>query len=418
LLNDERMYKRTVVDEVSNVGNPPVDVLEAGLLHKIMLLFHTPANWPTIVVVLFATLLAIVVGGFWFSVLQHALAGSVVIATLCLFMLVDGLILTSLPRHQLSFGPWKAQLFALAAPRLLVTMVLVVTAVWWGWKVGMSLVFVAQLIGVVALWHGAVREPFKLELNEYHMFSDRLPYGVPPIRILHLTDLHLERLTKREEKVLQFAANAKPDLIVITGDYVNLSYNRDPETLAQVKQFLSQLDAPFGVYATLGSPPVDLRETVTPLFDDLPIPLMRSSWVVVDMGDGRAVTLLGMDCTHHLPTDAERLANLVAAAPNSAPQVFLYHSPELMPQVADYGLDLYLCGHTHGGQVRLPIIGPLLTSSQLGRQFVMGIYRIGRTHLYVSRGIGLEGLSAPRVRFKAPPEVTLVIMHARGKPES
>ena len=410
------MYKRTIVDEASDLGDPPTDVLEAGLLHKIMVLFHIPANWSAALVLFSAVVLTSLVGYVWFINLQHALAAAVVIVLLLSFIAVDSFILTLLPRRRLSFGPWKSQLFALAAPRLLVTLLLLPTAVWWGWMVGMALVFIVQIIGVAALWYGAVIEPFKLELNEYHMFSDRLPYGTPPIRILHITDLHIERLTQREEKLLEFAAKAQPDIIVLTGDYVNLSYNRDPETLAQVRHFLSQLDAPFGVYATLGSPPVDLRETVVPIFADLPIPLMRSSWKVVDMGDGRAVTLLGLDCTHHLPTDAERLANLVAAAPNKTPQVFLYHSPELMPQVANYGLDLYLCGHTHGGQVRLPVIGPLLTSSQLGRQFVMGIYRLGRTHLYVSRGIGLEGLSAPRVRFKAPPETTLVIMHARGKP--
>jgi hypothetical protein len=120
-----------------------------------------------------------------------------------------------------------------------------------------------------------------------------------------------------------------------------------------------------------------------------------------------------MDCTHHLPTDRARLDQLHAAAPNNAPQILLYHSPELMPEASERAIDLYLCGHTHGGQVRLPGIGALLTSSQLGRRYVMGLYREGRTHLYVSRGLGLEGLSAPRVRFLSPPEMTLVTI----KPE-
>ena len=79
-----------------------------------------------------------------------------------------------------------------------------------------------------------------------------------------------------------------------------------------------------------------------------------------------------------------------------------------MPEAAGHEIDLYLCGHTHGGQVRLPIIGAVLTSSQLGKRYEMGLYQGGRTHMYVSRGIGLEGLSAPRVRFLAPPEITLV----------
>src|SRR5690606_28729056 len=81
---------------------------------------------------------------------------------------------------------------------------------------------------------------------------------------------------------------------------------------------------------------------------------------------------------------------------------------ELMPQAVTHDIDLYLCGHTHGGQVRLPLIGPLVTSSKLGRRYVMGLYREGRTHLYVSRGVGFEGLGAPRVRFLCPPEITLI----------
>ena len=109
--------------------------------------------------------------------------------------------------------------------------------------------------------------------------------------------------------------------------------------------------------------------------------------------------------------DGRRLGRLVEQAPNGVPRVLLYHSPELMPQAAGHGLDLYLCGHTHGGQVRVPGYGALITSSQLGREYVMGHYRRGTTNLYVSRGVGLEGLSAPRVRFLAPPEITLVTLH-------
>ena len=60
--------------------------------------------------------------------------------------------------------------------------------------------------------------------------------------------------------------------------------------------------------------------------------------------------------------------------------------------------------------MRLPLIGPLLTASQLGRRFVMGHYTLGRTHLYVTRGIGFEGLAAPRVRLLCPPEVAVVTL--------
>jgi predicted MPP superfamily phosphohydrolase len=78
-----------------------------------------------------------------------------------------------------------------------------------------------------------------------------------------------------------------------------------------------------------------------------------------------------------------------------------------MPLAQQYPVDLYLCGHTHGGQVRLPIYGAIITSSSLGKRYEMGPYVEQDTTLYISRGIGLEGLSAPRMRLLCPPEIIL-----------
>jgi uncharacterized protein len=234
------------------------------------------------------------------------------------------------------------------------------------------------------------------------------PAGTPPLRVLHVTDLHMERPTVREKRVVELARQAQADLILVTGDYLNLSYTEDPAAMAGARQVLAQLSAPLEVYATLGSPPVDLRGVAPMLFEGLAVRLLRNEVVVVDAGDGRRLAVLGMDCTHHLPTDRRQLGRLVEQAPKGLPMVLLYHAPDLMPEAAGQGISLYLCGHTHGGQVRLPWYGAIVTSSQLGKRYEMGHYQEGKTHLYVSRGIGLEGLSAPRLRFLSPPEMTLV----------
>jgi predicted MPP superfamily phosphohydrolase len=235
-----------------------------------------------------------------------------------------------------------------------------------------------------------------------------------PIRILHISDLHIERLTRREDKLLTLVEQAQADLILITGDYLNLSYVRDPRAQADVQLLLSQLSAPFGVYAVMGSPTVDARDEIPGLFDDLSVRLLRNEWQELDLGDGRQLVLLGLDCSHYLPTDGRRLSELVAQSPNTAPRILLYHAPDLMPEASELGVDLYLCGHTHGGQVRLPLYGAMLTSSQLGKRYEMGYYQHGRTNLYVSRGVGLEGLGAPRIRFLAPPEITLVTLQGKS----
>lgn len=412
--NETTIQNSTLTKEQSELGEPTLDILEEGWLHKIMLVFQLPTRLPNGVVAGLVLVLAGLVGSAWWLLTGDQAMSQLVGVLLALFMAADLTLLISLPQQKASFGPWKAQIFVLALPRIAATLALTLFTLWpdEGWIFYSFLGM--QLAGTAAYLWGYLIEPFRLGLTAVMTFTDRLPLGAEPIRILHISDLHVERLTKREAELLKLAREAKPDLIVISGDYVNLSYNRDPETLREVRQLLCQLSAPYGVFATLGSPPVDLRETVVPIFERLNITLLRHGWQRVEMRDGRALTILGMDCSHDLPIDARRLNRLVQAAPSDAPQLLVYHSPELMPEAVEHEIDLYVCGHTHGGQVRLPLIGPIFTSSQLGRRFVMGLYKHGRTTLYVSRGIGLEGLSAPRVRFLCPPEITLITLMPNG----
>lgn len=402
------MQDTMMLEESVEINDPSVDILAEGWLHKLMVFFHRPVAWPDWSLGLTLLALAGGAGLLWWVITGDVMVARMVMVLQGLLMGVDMALFISLPKRGLSFGPWQAQFVVLAIPRLAATAVSALASAWLGGQWGLGLFLGTQLLGLAALIWGAEIEPFRLRLTEFIMFTPRLLPGSEPIRILHISDLHVERLTVREERMVDLVQKAQPDVIVITGDYVNLSYNRDAETHRQVWQLLRRLKAPGGVFAVLGSPTVDLREAVVPIFDKLPAVLLRHGWEQVDLGDGRGLTLLGLDCTHHIPTDAARLAQLVQDAPDHAPQILLYHSPELMPQATEQSIDLYVCGHTHGGQVRLPFIGPLLTSSQLGRRFVMGLYRHGRTHLYVSRGVGLEGLSAPRVRFMCPPEITLI----------
>ena len=74
-------------------------------------------------------------------------------------------------------------------------------------------------------------------------------------------------------------------------------------------------------------------------------------------------------------------------------------------------VDLYLCGHTHGGQIAMPFYGALITMSKFGKKYEAGMYTVGDTILYVNRGIGMDGGPAPRVRFLARPEITVFEIH-------
>lgn len=403
-----------MTNQVVNTKEEIEDVLIAGLFHRALLLFHIPASWPVWKIATGLFLLSGLTTLTWFIVIGQGMISVTAGLILALFFLIDALFLRSLPVSGTSYGPWRAQLFALALPRTGFSLPVSIIAILGGGPWGLGLLIVVQLAGSGALLYGALVEPFRLQLTHLTVETDRLPEDAESIRVLHISDLHVERLTRREEKLLDLIKEVQADLILITGDYLNLSYVRDKEAHDHVRCLLSQISAPLGVYATLGSPPVDERGIVPGLFADLPIRLLVNEWEEIKLADGRGLVLLGIDCSHHLPTDRQRLDQLVKVSPNHYPNVLLYHAPDLMPEAAGYDIDLYLCGHTHGGQVRLPGIGAILTSSQLGKKYEMGLYRHGRTHLYVSRGVGLEGLSAPRVRFLAPPEVTLIDIAGRG----
>ena len=386
------------------------DVLTRSRFHFLLKAFYAPAGWPTWLAGVAGAGLATVVAALWWLLARDGMLAIAVAGALLAFFAADALLLQELPRRRLSFGPWQGQIAALALPRAAVALSLGLAGLWLGWAAALLLLIAAQGVGSLALYRGALVEPGQLGLSRLAIRSDRLPPSAPPIRILHAGDIHLERLSVREAQLLELAETTQPDLILLTGDYVNLSNNVDPETHAQVRRLLGQLHARYGVFAVLGTPPVDLHVAIPPLFDGLPARLLRDEAVAVTLSRGRCLTLLGLDCHHDITRDTATLDRVLAGAPDAGPRVLLYHSPELMLAAAERGIDLYLCGHTHGGQVRLPLIGPLLTASQLGRRFVMGHYTRGRTHLYVTRGIGFEGLAAPRVRLFCPPEVTLVTL--------
>lgn len=404
-----------MIESVPSPVSPPEpdpNVLEDRWLHVVMVFFQSLERQP---VGLFAVLLAAILGGIFvlWRWLSPALAWP---ATVILAAAVglDFLLLRLLPRWGVSFGPVAPQLLVILVPRLAVAVFAAIIAFFQP-AIGLAVMIGLQLSGsAVYLW-GMLVEPGRLELTQITVTSADLPAGSPPVRLLHLSDLHLERLARREERLLALIESTRPDLIAITGDYLNLSYNHDPQAIAQVRALLSKIHAPLGVYATLGSPPVDLRETAAAHFADSHIHLLRHNVVELDLGQGRRLALLGLDCTHDLHYDGYQFRELMRQKNGTSPAVLLYHSPELMPLVREHPVDLYLCGHTHGGQVRLPGFGAILTSAATGKRYEMGRYDENGTTLYVSRGIGLEGLSAPRIRLFCPPEVILVTLTPDGE---
>ena len=324
------------------------------------------------------------------------------------FTLVDGVGLALLPKLGRSFGPVSPPLLALSMVR---GCLILCGGLLWASRFALAGVILAQLGFTAVSLYATWVEPFRVQVTQQALQSPKLDGGTP-LRILHISDIHVERITARERKMLDLVESLRPDLIVLTGDYLNLSTVRDPKAQAQARSLLEALcqRADLGrasrvpIYAITGSPPVDLKEVIPAIFAGLPIDWLQDEAVDLQVS-GHDLRIAGLQCTRERARDAPRLRRLLADIPEDRFTLLLYHSPDLMPEATECGVDLYLCGHTHGGQIRLPLLGAVLTSSDFWKRYEMGRYQEKGTTLYVSRGLGMEGLGAPRARFLCPPEI-------------
>lgn len=218
-----------------------------------------------------------------------------------------------------------------------------------------------------------------------------------PLRLAFLTDLHLGPYMGRQqlEEWVAATVEAKPDLVLFGGDLVDQMYRGD---LSEVVEVLPRLSAELGVYAVLGNHDRTRFRRLGPLREAL-----EAAGVTLLVNEGAWLRddfyLGGIDDWRTGHPDAERALR----GSGGGARLLLSHNPDAIPDLPD-GLDLVLAGHTHGGQVRLPLVGPLVTSSEYGRRFVEG-WVDAPMPAFVSRGLGVTLLP---FRLFCPPELVLM----------
>jgi len=316
------------------------------------------------------------------------------------FFLFDWISISLLPRTRRSFGPIKPQVLLLAFLRM-------IPVVFTGPSIWVPLEILGCALQIYTFWI----EPYNIRTTYQAIESIKMPSGLH-LKVLHLGDLHLERRSIREDRLNSLIKELAPDVILFPGDYLSLSSIRDKNAWADLREVLQDWKAPFGVYGVTGSPAVDLPENFPEILKGTPVQLLADKTVTITK-DGLSLDVLGLECTHMPHADYPRLKRMLEECKPGF-RILLHHSPDLAPQIQDLDIDLQLAGHTHGGQVCLPFIGPIFTGSLYGLTFKSGRYQLKNLTLYITRGLGLEGLSAPRVRFLCPPEVVMWDIIGKG----
>lgn len=257
--------------------------------------------------------------------------------------------------------------------------------------------------------HGLRSERWALRVVPRDLLVPQLPPALDGLRIVHLSDLHAGDYSPwwLAERAVALAAQQKADLAFLTGDYASLY---GPEARRPLEKALASLSAPAGVWAVLGN-----HEYVQARREPV-IEALSAAGATVLLNQSRQIEVRGEKLwvcgvedpflKHH---DFEATLEKV---PQADLKVLLAHSPDIIYSAAQLGIAAVFAGHTHGGQVSLPLYGPPIVPSRYGRRFAYGAFQVHGTGLYVTRGVGM---TPPLVRFLCPPEVALITLRRAVK---
>jgi len=252
--------------------------------------------------------------------------------------------------------------------------------------------------------HG-VRNVLAVEVSEQTLWFPDLPAGFDGYRILLLTDLHLDGLEPLTDVLIERVRDLEVDLCLIGGDIRMELYGPIAPSVRLLHRLVEHVETADGNFGVLGN------HDCIEMLPDLEAAGVRM--LVNDAQeirrDGSSLWLVGVDDPHFYKCDDLEYA--CRDIPAESFRVLLAHSPEIYNKAVQHGIRLYLCGHTHGGQICLPGFGPVFTHSSAPRQMAAGRW----THLnmtgYTSRGAGASGVP---LRFNCPGEIPLITLH-RGE---
>jgi predicted MPP superfamily phosphohydrolase len=257
------------------------------------------------------------------------------------------------------------------------------------------------VIGAILAWRARFVAPYRPQIRHVVVQVPRKHHDLAGLTIAFVTDTHVGPHFRAGDlrPVVDMLRAMKPDIVLFGGDYICES----PRFMATAAPVMGEMAATarLGAWGVMGNHDLsNIRERVVPPLENAGIRILANEAVCVETGRGD-LWIVGID--DGLLGEVDLDAAFRGVSPDGA-AICLWHEGDRVEEAAPYGAFLQLSGHSHGGQVRLPGIGPL-AAPELGKRFPRGRYIVGDGELYVSPGLGMY---RPPIRFNCPPELTVI----------
>ncbi|CAI6053432.1 metallophosphoesterase [Cohnella sp. JJ-181] len=290
----------------------------------------------------------------------------------------------------------------------------------WLWLIGVAAaLFAVFMVGGI---YGIFIEPSRLAVTRREIASAWLPAGFDGIKIVQISDTHVgpDYTTASLSKLIDAVNAEMPDIVAFTGDLFD-ARRRNPERERDLSPLLSRIEAPLGKFAVYGNHDFGYERTkrsTNPSLARAGFDLLLNETRKIRLPGGEHLSVSGLDdYVLGRPDPVRTLAKLRPDGFN----LLLVHEPDVAASLARYPIDLQLSGHSHGGQVKLPIVGALVRT-QLGKRYLSGLHVVSDRRrprrpylLYVNRGIGTTRL---RVRFGSVPELSVFTLRREARRDS
>jgi predicted MPP superfamily phosphohydrolase len=334
-------------------------------------------------------------------------AGALAACTYLLSLALAGVVTIDLEwGHRL--GPASGRLMSQAA--FFESALFAAALAWWHGRAGArrrSVLLGVLSAAIAAVYVDAVQVEPRLVFVRRHALDRSGGRPSRALRILQVSDLQTPAIGAHEERALRRGLAERPDVIVLTGDYVqyDLGARTEDQAEADLRALMARIGftAPLGVFATDG----DAGPPCSEVFEGAAVRCLVDETILLEPPGMEPVALTGLSQDRGRVREPEWLRALFARGPSAPHRIVISHAPDFVDSLPS-PVDLVLAGHTHGGQVVLPFFGPLRTGTRLPRRYAGDLHDFAGTPLHVSRGVGMERDFAPQVRFFCPPEICVL----------
>jgi len=247
-------------------------------------------------------------------------------------------------------------------------------------------------------------EPNNLIIKEYKIENKNLPNSFDGLKIIHFSDVHYKSTVdiKYLKKIVNKINSQKPDIIVFTGDFLDEKHKLTKKEIEEVKKELKKLNSTLGNYAVSGNHDIKNEEQFDEIIKDS-FTLLNDEEKLIYYKDSTPISLTGFN------DSIEKKVNYdILKKENNYFRIVLAHEPDEFDNIKDYSFNILLSGHSHNGQVRIPLIGKIYTPKG-AKKYYDEYYNLNDKEIFISNGIGTSGLN---IRFNSKPSINLYRLYA------